>query len=497
MSFGSSSGQVRLHGVRLVNRLYPFDVVGRFQSDDKLLNRLWQIGVNTVRLLSEDAYVDSASRERAQWLGDGVVVEAPIARIALAGPGADGRPRYADPRLLRQKLRQIGQTALPDGRVKAFSPSDGFDIHGYIEDYACLWIQGIRSYCDITGEIDLASELWPTVVGQLKWFLDRRSPCGLVHAREFVDFANPLVYQVCEGATLNAYLYRSLADAAELARRLDKPEQHQQYKAAAEALRLSINTRLWDDGAGSYHGAIRDGRKTAPTAYAAMMCLYFDVVPPERKDRVNQWLLANYDKESLGPYAHMYLFEALYRMDAPAADQLVLDLMRQRWAEMAQGETQTVWETFRRGECCHNWGSAPTYFLSKRVLGVRVDDPVCKRRIVIEPRLGDLHRAEGTVVTEFGPVPVRWEKADDGKKFAFQMQIPADVKAEVRLPRICETPSVVLDGRTINPADAADGSKVCHNARFITLELGSGKHSGVVQTTPSESSAAATDRSSQ
>ena len=64
--------------------------------------------------------------------------------------------------------------------------------------------------------------------------------------------------------------------------------------------------RLWDDGAGSYHGAIRDGRKTAPTAYAAMMCLYFDVVPPERKDRVNQWLLANYDKESLGPYAHMY-----------------------------------------------------------------------------------------------------------------------------------------------------------------------------------------------
>ena len=54
------SGQVRLHGVRLVNRLYPFDVVGRFQSDDKLLNRLWQIGVNTVRLLSEDAYVDSA-----------------------------------------------------------------------------------------------------------------------------------------------------------------------------------------------------------------------------------------------------------------------------------------------------------------------------------------------------------------------------------------------------------------------------------------------------
>jgi hypothetical protein len=120
------------------------------------------------------------------------VVEAPITRVALAGPGANGHPRYADPRLLRQKLRQIGQTVLPDGRVKAFSPSDGFDKHGYIEDYACLWIQGIRSYCDIAGDAGLARELWPTVVGQLKWFLDRRSPRGLVQAREFCTFVNPL-----------------------------------------------------------------------------------------------------------------------------------------------------------------------------------------------------------------------------------------------------------------------------------------------------------------
>ena len=75
---------------------------------------------------------------------------------------------------------------LPDGRVKAFAPSDGFDKHGYIEDYACLWIQGIRSYYDITGELDLARDLWPTVTGQLKWFFDRLSPRGLVHAREFV-----------------------------------------------------------------------------------------------------------------------------------------------------------------------------------------------------------------------------------------------------------------------------------------------------------------------
>lgn len=482
------SGKVRLHGVRLVNRLYPFKVVGRFQSNDKLLNHLWQIGINTVRVLSEDAFVDCAGRERAQWLGDGVVVEAPIARVALAGPGTDGRPYYADPRLLRQKLRQIGQTVLPDGRVKAFSPSDGFDKHGYIEDYACMWIQGVRRYSDMTGELDVARELWPTVTGQIKWFLDRLSPRGLVRAREFCAFVNPLVYQVCEGATLNAYLYRSLADAAELARRLDKPEQHQQYHAAAEALKQAINTHLWDDEAGAYDGGIQDGRKTGLTAFAAMMCLYFDVVPPERKDRVNQWLLANDAKESFDAYAHMYFFEVLYRMDTAVADQLVLDLMRERWAEMAKSETRTVSENFGSEERCHNWGTAPTYFLSKYVLGVRVADPVSDRRMVIEPRLGDLRQVEGTVVTEFGPVPVRWEKTDDGKKLTFELEIPAEVKAEMRLPRLGERTTLVLNGQAVDTATAGQGPTVCQDGRFLVVELGPGKHTGAVQATSPEPS---------
>ena len=475
------SGQVRLLGLRLVNRLYPFEVVGRFQSNDTFLNHLWQIGINTVRVCSEDAYADCAGRERASWLGDGTVCETPITRLALAGPGADGKPRYADPRLLRQRLWQVGHCVLPDGRVKAFAPSDGFDIHGYIEDYACLWIQGIRTYYDITGELDLARELWPTITGQLQWFFDRLSPRGLVNAREFVFPGNPLAYQVCEGATLNAYLYRALVDAAELAGRLDKPEQHQQYAAAADALKQAINTHLWDDETGAYYGGIQDGKKTGLTAYAAMMCLYFDVVPPERKDRVNRWLLANYEKENFSPYAYTFLFEDLYRMDTAAADQLVLDLMRQRWAEMAKGETQTVWEGFGPGaEPCHVMGSTPTYHLSRRILGVRVDGPVSNRRIVIEPRLADLRQVEGTVVTEFGPVPVRWEKTDDGKKLAFQIQIPADVKAKLHLPTICETPLVVLDGKTIDPADSP---KVRQHGRFIVLALGPGKHAGVVRTT--------------
>ena len=63
-----TAGKVKLLGVRLVNRLYPFDVIGKFQCNDPLLNNIWQLGVNTIQTCSEDAYVDCATRERTEWL---------------------------------------------------------------------------------------------------------------------------------------------------------------------------------------------------------------------------------------------------------------------------------------------------------------------------------------------------------------------------------------------------------------------------------------------
>ena len=67
------SGRATLHGVRLANRLYPFDVAGSFRCNDALLNQLWSNCVNTIRICSEDAYVDCATRERTEWMADGYV----------------------------------------------------------------------------------------------------------------------------------------------------------------------------------------------------------------------------------------------------------------------------------------------------------------------------------------------------------------------------------------------------------------------------------------
>jgi hypothetical protein len=463
-----TAGTVRLSGVQVVNRLYPFDVVGRFHSNDKLLNDIWQMCIRTVQTCSEDGYVDCATRERTEWLGDGVMNEYPITRLTMAGPGPDGKPIWSDPRLFGSMLRHIGQSGQPDGRVKAHHPSNRWDIHGFIDDYACLWIHGVRMWHDNTGDLTLVREMWPAVNAQLKYFLDRRTERGLVKGREFVFPGNPLCYQVCEGATLNAAVARALLDAADLAMALGQPDRQQQYADAGQSLQKAINTHLWDEKTGTFLGGIKDGKPLPSTVHAAGISLFFDVVPADRRSRVEKWFLANLDKEDCGPYQYAYFHEVLARMGSDAADLKVLDTIRKRWATMAQFETGTGWEGFGPGENCHNMGASPAIFLSRHVLGVEVDGPVANRRLVIKPHLGDLKSVGGVVSTELGPVPVRWIRADKPSGLTGAVDVPPDAAARVFIPRSSDAARLFVDGK---PAAASPASTL----RFFAVDVESGK----------------------
>ena len=470
-----TSGRVDVHSIKVVQRLYPFDRIGRFSCNDPALNELWTRSVRTVQLCSEDGYEDCTARERTEWMGDAALSEYPTTRVALATRDADGSVRYGDPRLIRNMLRHIAQSQQPDGRLKAHHPSNRWDIHGYIEDYACLWVQTLRAYYDQTGDRVLARELWPNLVRQLQWFLEHRTANGLVKAREFVFFDNPLSYKECEGATLNAYLFGTLNDAAYLADALGESEPARQYRGAANDLQRDFNQQLWDASKNSYHGGIMNDAKTETTAFAAMTALHYGIVPQDRRESVLQYLVAN--RKQVGtPFTHYFVFDALYRAQSPDMDRLALDVMRERWAPtLARKDLDTVFEGFDGGALCHNMGATPAYALSAWTLGVRCERPAADNEIRIEPHLGDLASAEGVVVTPFGPVPVSWTKNEDSQELKFRFEVPAGAHAIVSLPALCEKPEVVVDGKLLSAREAS-----VENGRVI-WPCGTGEHSGQVR----------------
>jgi alpha-L-rhamnosidase len=499
-----AAGRIRILGLKMMDRRYPFERLGSFACSDATLTRLWDMAVNTIEVTSDDAY-GSDARERDEWLQDPAQPNFITTRVALAGPGADGNKVFSDPRLLKNLLRHAALAQLPDGRIPATFPTDRGpeDCHYVIEDYSCQWVESLKLYFNSTGDREFVREMWPTLTRQMQWFLDRRTPRGLLLAREYASFDNPLAYITCEGATVNAYFYQALADSEYLGRALGQNPQAAAYANAAKELGAAYNRQFWNEAAAAYNSAFLGGQPLAPTAHAQLLALDRGLVPENRVAVTRKWLLANYKNpggfhcggnpdyaqmiaQNAGlnmPVSYYWMFQELYRMDTAAMDQEALGEMRRRWTPMVghRQDAGTLCESFvdaggggggGGSEACHNYGAVPAYFLSSHVLGVRLNGPVWDKRLLIEPRLGDLTDAEGVVVTEFGTVSVLWQRV--GNELLFRLTTPAGITSVLRLPD-ANAATLMLDGK--HTAAEVQG-------RCAVASIGGGKHEGQVGLLP-------------
>jgi hypothetical protein len=491
------SGRIKLLRLKMTERRYPFERLGRFECSDPLLTRLWDMAVKTIECTSDDAY-GSDARERNEWVQDSAKASFNTTRVAEAGPDGPGGKMYSDPRLLRNTLRHAALSQRADGNLLGTFPTDRGpeDCHYIIEDYSLQWVEALRTYYEATGDKNFVREQWPVLVKQMDWFLQRRMPRGLLLAREYNSFDNPLAYITCEGATLNAFFYQALRDAESLALALGEKQTAAGYQQAAADLFAAFNRELWDAPAQAYSAGFLENSRLGPTVHAQLMALHCDLVLPERRAVVQKWFLANYKnpsgfhcgsnpdsarmiaaKAGLGmPIMYYWAFAELYRMDSAAMDLEALNEMRRRWKHMVelQQDAGTLSESFvdehgqGASESCHNYGAVPAYFLSSYVLGVRCDGPVWEKQLIIEPHLADLTEAQGVVVTEFGPVSVAWRR--EGRTLRFVLEVPSGVKATLRIPE--------GDAAALNCSSAATQSK--QTGRYVTTILESGKHQGSV-----------------
>ena len=492
------SGRITLQSVKFVERLYPFDPVGTFESSDPLLNLLWKTCVRGLEITSEDAYVDCADRERVEWM-DCDPPAFDVTRVAMAGSTPDRKEIFADPRLLEEMLRRTAYTLQPDGWVKAHTSSDRFDIHAKMEDRACDWVEGARRYYESCGQTDVVREIWPAIVKQMDYFIHRRTSRGLVLAREWVVWGDPVGYQTCEGTALNAFVYRALADAAFLGNQIGEKEQAKQFDRAAGDLADAINTVLWDENAGTYYAGYYDlsvARKAPdyrplklkiennliePTRHAALFTLDQGVVPKNRRESVTKYLMADPPTEN-DIMQYYYYFKQQYAADDPTQDLAVLNKERVEWKDMAESPYEATFEGLHSwGSQAHCYGEFPAYFLSSYVLGVRLDGPVQRKSLLIEPRLGDLTEASGTVVTEFGPVSVEWKQSGDHWNYRVDTsKLPSAISINLRLPVGAQHFTAELDESILK--DGTEG--INQEGRWLDVPLTSRQHQGFWKSSP-------------
>ncbi len=501
-------GSFTLNKMHFTSRLYPNIKIAEFECSDDFLNKTWLQSSYSAMVLCEDGYVDSA--ERAEWMGDVGMIQYPVSRKVISGPGNyKDQIIYSDPRLMRNMLIHTAQSQQEDGRLKAHHPSDRWDLHWYIEDYSCLWVQGLRQYYENTGDIKLVEELWPVLVKQINWFLDRKNESGLFTAREFlIHLDNPLRYQVCQGATINAFIYKALLDATILAEVLERKKEAEDYHKESISLKVAYNRFMWDEISGSIYAAvyfpefskgeelpeltlvpiedpasqrkewsdgnvqwIEQGEKVPPTVQAALVALNKGIILEDHLDNVRSYLLKHY-QELKNPYTHLMLFDEFYKYDRDSLDVEVLNIIRTRWRNMVSRESPgTSAEGFEtQGYLCHPFGLVPAYTLPSYVLGVQKPDPVWEKTILIEPHIGDLFFARGVGLTEHGPVPVEWMK-DQENSLKFRFTIPEGTEALIRLPKQGQQSEIILNEEPI---------PFTSEGRYLEFMVSSGTYKGTV-----------------
>ena len=472
-----ASGQLHLTRAVAFEVRYPFERVASFTCSDPFLTQLWAICARSLEILSEDSYVDCADRERVEWTDDSPPAF-DCTRVMMRGPdentGAKRKTYWSDSRLLRGLLRRIALTQQPDGQLKAHSCSERFDIHAIMEDRSCDWVVLLRDYAESSGDAALVRELWPTLTRLLDWYRKRHTSRGLVLAREWEVWDNPLRYQVCEGAGLNAMVYRALVDSAALASSIGRKNDAHLLAEEAQSLQSDFNALLWNEQEGAYDGALfgpgsevrtQSGKKFSgpivdgrfhPTAQANLFALYSGIVPFKRLASVRQWVLGHLN-EVREPMSHYYLFRMMYEMEDEQQEDAVLKLMRTGWKNQVDSEWQTSWEGLENGggSKVHVYGMHPGYFLTAYVLGARRNGPVEHRTILIEPRFSGLDWAKGVCGTEFGPVEMEW-KMDRSRRPEILCSVPGNVTARIRLRSRESTDVLELDGKAIH-AHSLDG----------------------------------------
>ena len=84
--------------------------------------------------------------------------------------------------------------------------------------------------------------------------------------------------------------------------------------------------------------------------------------------------------------------------------------------------------------------------------------------------MGDLTFVKGVGLTEFGPVPVEWQK-DGENSLKFSLEIPKNAKAVIRLPKQGDQNQIILNGQPID---------FVIKGRFLEFKVKSGVFNGEI-----------------
>ena len=389
---------IHLQEVTAILRYRDVPYMGSFHCSDARLDSIWMTGAYTVHLNMQEYLWDGVKRDRLIWIGD---MHPEMNTVMNVFGQNDVIPRSID-----LACEQYPQPNWLNG------------MSAYSMWYLIIqWEWYMRG-----GEKDFVTKHHDYIRGVIDHMADCVGDDGSewLSPSRFLDWpSSPNTDGVESG--YRALLTWALADGEKLCQLLGDAEGVQRCQDTRARLAKQV-------------------KQPNDLKQAAALMAIAGLMPAE--EACQKYILPGGPKGFSTFYGY-YMLEAL----AMAGHyEEAMDIISQYWGGMLDMGATTFWEDFDldwtrnaarldeftpegkddihgsfgaycypsyRHSFCHGWASGPTSWLTRHVLGFEVLEPGC-RKVRIEPHLGGLQWAEGTVPTPRGTVSIRVDRRPDG-----------------------------------------------------------------------------------
>ena len=406
-----SEGSVALTTVQGVMSYQPYEYVGSFESSDDTLNRIYDTAAYTCHLCMQNELWDGIKRDRLVWIGD-VAPELKTIKYVFGEV----------PDLYRALALSAEDAKLPLWINK--HPT-----------YSLWWLINLEEWAFYTGNNTYIDEQRDYITGLVQQVLDNVDAQGYFTADHFLDWPSK-AYAELSANGIRSVLLWCMEACVKLCTYLGEDKL---VRACQQTASLICEKQV---GCGHLKQV------------AAMLVLN-GLDDPSCKA-----LLQKNGAEGFSTFMSYYILSAMAKC---CSTEETLNALREYYGAMLKLGATTFWEDFDikwaenacpideipdgtrsdvhgdngnycylgfRHSLCHGWASGPVAFLTEHVLGVQIAEAGC-RKIVIEPHLGDLSYAKGSIATPFGKVEISHVKNEDGTVDT-EVFSPEEIEIEVR-----------------------------------------------------------------
>ncbi|HVW16141.1 MAG TPA: alpha-L-rhamnosidase N-terminal domain-containing protein [Mucilaginibacter sp.] len=393
---------------------YPFKYNATFQTDNRQLDTILQIGWRTARLCAWETYMDCPYYEQLQYIGDTRIQ----AMVSYYNSGDD--------RLARNAINMLDHSRIAEGITQSRYPTA---IPQQIPTFSLWYIGMLYDYYMYRNDSRFVQEKLQGERDVLAFFARYQQADGSLKNApywEFTDWADGKGWRDGvapigangNSAVLDMQLLWGYQIAAKLESRLGSKAYAALYGQRADQLMQTIRKKYWVAAKGLYADRTE---KDVYSQHTNSLAILTGLETSAPANKLAHKLLTDTSLVQASIYFKYYVYQALVKAGLGNDYLSWLDTWRQNikmgmttWAEMSDVSAS-------RSDC-HAWGSSPNIELFRTVLGIN-SDASGFAKIKIEPHLGDITSIGGSIPHPKGRVAVQYDK--HGGKWHIKATLPS------------------------------------------------------------------------